>query len=254
MKWLITAMLSLLGFTAPACAQTLVSALSDQQIAINSGFSGQNLTLFGNVEPVPEMGQTTVKGPFDILIAIVGPPADRVTRRKERRLGIWVNAEQALYKDLPTFYYVASNRPLNAITDTATLNDRRLTPLSQIEAAADDPKAEDAGLFSAQLLRLMEKKGYFGANPAGVRFLSDTFYTARVALPADVPNGNFLAETYLFKDGQVVGYHAETFSVRKIGFERFVGSAAVKFPWAYGLAAIFMAIGTGWLGGVVFRR
>lgn len=253
MKWLWLVFASLLGFAVPAGAQTLVSALSDQQIAISSGFSGQNLTLFGNIEPTAGTGEKTVQGPFDILIAIVGPPADRVARRKERRLGIWVNAEQVTFRGLPTFFHLASNRPLKTIANAATLDDRQLTLLSRTRGAAE-PDAADADLFSRQLVRLMERKGYFGADPAGVRFLSDTFYTARVALPADVPNGTFLAETYLFKQGEMIGYHAETFSVRKIGFERFVGSAAIAYPWAYGLAAVLLAIGTGWLGGVVFRR
>ena len=47
---------------------------------------------------------------------------------------------------------------------------------------------------------------------------------------------------------------SDGFSVRKIGFERFLGLAAVQQPLLYGICAVILALFTGWLGGVVFRR
>ena len=42
--------------------------------------------------------------------------------------------------------------------------------------------------------------------------------------------------------------------MRKIGFERFLGLAAQQQPLLYGLVCVILALFTGWLGGVVFRR
>jgi hypothetical protein len=39
-----------------------------------------------------------------------------------------------------------------------------------------------------------------------------------------------------------------------MGFERFLYNAAVGQPFLYGLVCVILAIFTGWLGGVVFRR
>ena len=36
--------------------------------------------------------------------------------------------------------------------------------------------------------------------------------------------------------------------------ERFLELAATQQPALYGIACVLLAIGTGWLGGVVFRR
>ena len=42
--------------------------------------------------------------------------------------------------------------------------------------------------------------------------------------------------------------------VRKSGFERFVATSAESWPFAYGLAAIAIAILMGWTAGMVGRK
>ena len=56
------------------------------------------------------------------------------------------------------------------------------------------------------------------------------------------------------RGGEVVAERSDAFVVRKIGFERFLGLAATQQPLLYGIAAVILALFTGWLGGVVFRR
>ena len=65
--------------------------------------------------------------------------------------------------------------------------------------------------------------------------------------------GPYLAHTYVFKDGAGRRAH-RGFSVRKIGFERFLSSPAVQQPLLYGIVCVMLALFTGWLGGVVFKR
>ncbi|MDP3315795.1 MAG: TIGR02186 family protein, partial [Devosia sp.] len=60
--------------------------------------------------------------------------------------------------------------------------------------------------------------------------------------------------TYLFKDGEIIARKTNGFSVRKIGFESFLGLASRQQPLLYGLVCVVLAVFTGWLGGVVFRR
>ena len=69
-----------------------------------------------------------------------------------------------------------------------------------------------------------------------------------------VANGTFVAHTFLLHDKQVVAERTEAFLVRKTGFERFVFTASTQYPLVYGLVCVVLALGTGWLGSVVFRR
>ncbi len=250
-----SALLFILALLAPlpAQAEKLVATVSNNEIAITSNFVGEKLTLFGNIEPEAGATQRFVEGPYHVVIVITGPLQDRVARLKRQQLGIWMNSEQMVFKEFPSFYHVLASGQLADITDQATLERMALLPEAQTRIAAT-PGTADAAPFGRELVRLMTKEGYFGVNEQGVVFRSNTFYLAQVSLPSDATPGPYLARTYLFKNGAVIAEHAEGFSVRKIGFERFVGLAAQQQPLLYGLVAVALALFTGWLGGVVFRR
>jgi hypothetical protein len=52
----------------------------------------------------------------------------------------------------------------------------------------------------------------------------------------------------------VIAAATRDIEIRKTGFERFVATAAVKWPFIYGLVAILMSVGFGWGAGAIFRR
>ncbi len=240
-------------FTQPALAQRLVSKLSDQQISINSTFAGESLTLFGNVEPPIGKSEKTINGPFNIVITIQGPAITRVVRRKERQLGVWLNTQHVTFSSVPAFFHVMATGRLDNIADASVFEQLGIGIKSQIKGpdTSDTVRAE---LFREQLIRLMSKTKMFGIDEHRVSFLSPTFYTAQIILPANVPNGTYLAKTYVFKDGKLIDQRAERFYVRTTGAERFISNAARNFPLAYGFSAVLLALFTGWLGGVAFRR
>jgi len=250
MRWLLLALALLL--TTPAMAERLVTQVSQDVVSITSSFTGQTLTLFGSIEPDP--GTTDMpEGPYHVVITIEGPQQSRVARRKTNQFGIWLNTQQAEFEGFPSFYQVLSDARLTDITNPIMLAERQIPLESQARYSA---KAGwwDSLAFGQELVRLMVEKGMFRLNESGVTFRSNTLYFAQVNLPAEAPPGPYLAHTYLFKNGEIVGERTEGFSVRKIGFERFLGQSARQYPLLYGIVCVALALGTGWLGGVVFRR
>lgn len=247
----ILALLALLFATETAQGQRLVFRTSDPTISIHSNFAGETITLFGNIEP--SLDGTPPQGHFDIVMAVRGPVEDRVVRRKDRQFGVMLNAEQALFTRLPSFYQFLSTRPLDMILDPDILAERGLTPRAQAAAALSETDG-DPDEFTAELLRLMTNAGFYRTDERGIALLSRTFFSTRITLPANVPNGNFLAHTFVVQNGEIVAEGTQRFFVRKSGFERFVGEAAVGQPLLYGLATVLLALFTGWMGGVLFRR
>ncbi|RUT34509.1 hypothetical protein EMQ25_00660 [Arsenicitalea aurantiaca] len=247
------ALILLIALVVPAGAQRLVSTLSNQTVAISSSFDGETLTMFGNVEPAEETPLAAPQGPYEVVILVTGPLTDRVARRKTRQFGIWINTEQVLFERFPSYFHVLASRPLAEITTPATLAAEGILPEVQAERAARTDWWS-ATIYARELVRLMTERRYFGVEEPGVRFLSTTAYSAQLTLPHDVPNGAFLATTLVFSDGEIVARRAERFNVRKVGFERFLGNAAVQYPLFYGVFCVFLALFTGWLGGVVFKR
>lgn len=234
-----------------ARGQSLIFGSSDPTISIHSNFAGETITLFGNVEP--SVDGTPPQGSYDVIFVIRGPVEERVVRRKERQFGIMLNADHALFTGLPSFYRVLSSRPLEDILPAETIAERNLTAMHQAELALTESTG-NVELFERELVRLMSNANLFRTDERGVAFLSPTFFSTRVVLPANVPTGIFLAQALLVQNGEIVAQGAQRFFVQKSGFERFLGEAAIDQPLLYGLACVALALLTGWLGGVLFRR
>jgi uncharacterized protein (TIGR02186 family) len=249
---LLIALLSLLLLLGPAQGARLVSQLSNDNVEITSSYAGERLTFFGSIEPDAGSAEP-VEGPFHVIVAVVGPTQDRVARRKTNNFGIWINTEQVEYNNFPSYFHVLASGKLEDITDITTLTTNYILP----EAHTLSSETGDwwtGPVFGRQLVRLMTQQGFFGVQENGVNFLSSNFYSARLTLPSNAPPGPYIALTYVFKNGEIIARSSQGFAVRKIGFERFLALSSVQYPLLYGIVCVILALFTGWLGGVIFKR
>lgn len=242
---------ALLVLAVPAAAEKLVSTVSTPQVLITSSFDGATLSLFGSVEADDSGAQAD--GPYNVITIVTGPLQDRVTRLKTNRFGIWTNTEDVVFRHFPSFYAVIASGKLDTIASPDVLAEYVVRPEDQARQAAQDTGAK-AEKFSLELVRLMTEERHFLLREDGVRFLSSNAYAVNVALPSDVANGPFIVNTLVLKDGAVVAERSEGFSVRKSGFENFVFVMSRQQPLLYGIVCVVLALGTGWLAGVVFKR
>lgn len=240
--------------TMPAqAAARLISGISNDTVQITSSFDGERLTFYGTIAPEAGSTERVVEGPFQVVIVVLGPTQTRVARQRTNNFGIWLNTEQVQFERFPSYFHVLSSRRLLEITDIATLNEHLILPESY--AMAPNPAGFMKTLnFGRELIRLMSEEGLFGVQENGVQFLSDTFYSSQLTLPSNAPPGPYIAQTYVFKDGVLLARKSEGFAVRKIDFERFLALSATQQPFLYGLACVILALFTGWLGGVIFKR
>jgi len=98
----------------PANAEEIVLGLSQDEVAITANFDGDDILIFGAIKrdkPAPSDAQ------LGIIVTVAGPDVPVTVRRKDKRLGIWVNAEAVEIDVAPSFYAVATNLPLAAILD-----------------------------------------------------------------------------------------------------------------------------------------
>jgi uncharacterized protein (TIGR02186 family) len=246
-------LLAALLMVMPAQAERLVSQVSNDNVEITSSFDGERLTFFGRIAPDAGAAQDTVSGPYHVVVTVLGPTQNRVARRMTHNFGIWLNTDQVEFSNFPSYFHVLSSGRLADITDITTLTTNLILPESHT-LASNDADWWKRTIFGRELVRLMTEEGLFGIGEGDVHFLADDFYSARLTLPSNAPPGPYLALTYVFKNGEIVARRSEGFSVRKIGFERFLAISAVQQPLAYGVVCVILALFTGWLGGVIFRR
>lgn len=253
MMRLLLGILALIATMVPAQAERLISGISNDTVQITSSFDGERMTFFGTIAPEAGSQQRYVEGPYQVVIVILGPTQDRVARKKTHNFGIWLNTEQVEFKRFPSYFHVMSSKRLLEITDISTLNSNFILP----ESHAMVPN--QAGFmktlnFGRELIRLMSDEGLFGVQENGVQFMADNFYSAQLTLPSNAPPGPYIAQTYVFKNGEIIARKSDGFAVRKIDFERFLAQSSTQYPLLYGLACVALALFTGWLGGVLFRR
>jgi uncharacterized protein (TIGR02186 family) len=238
----------------PAAAERLVASLTNHHVMITSNYTGVELVLFGSVEQ--DAAAAGRHGPYDIVATITGPREALRTRRKQRVLGIWVNTQARSFVDPPAYLAVLANRPLDAITGADNL--RRLqigignTPLPElihndIGEVSNDP-------FRAALVRLMGERGLYSEQANAVTFLTPTLFRAAFLLPAQVPIGDYAVDVKLFASGNLIAHTDSAFEIVKVGFEQFVVNAARDHGILYGLAIAMIALLTGWIASVAFRR
>ena len=248
------ALVGLLVAVGAARAERLIVSLSNHHVMITSNYTGVDLVLFGSVER--DAAAAGRRSPYDIVATITGPRQPLRTRRKQRVLGIWVNTASRTFVDPPSYLAVLSSHPLEAITGAE--NARRLqlgianVPLPElinndIGEVSNDP-------FRAALVRLMQERGLYGEQPNAVTFLTPMLFRAAFSLPAQVPIGSYNVDVKLFADGNLIAHTDSAFEIVKVGFEQFVVAAAYEHGLLYGLATAVMALITGWIASVVFRR
>ncbi|MCA0016045.1 TIGR02186 family protein [Mesorhizobium sp. B292B1B] len=251
------ALLSLIA-AAAAKAQTpptegIQIGLSTDSVSITAGFSGADLTIFGSLEnPDPLVAR---QGRYDVIVVLEGPPKPVVVRRKDRVLGVWVNLESETFENVPVSYSVATTRPLQDITEPNSYRQLSLGASNlymQPADAGDSPATIEE--FTAALRERKAATGLYSENVGGVQFLSQTLFRATVRLAPNVPVGTHKARAFLFKSGLFIKESSAQLEIRKSGFEQSIFRVAHDYSFLYGVFAISLAMVTGWLGRLIFRK
>ena len=254
MSRLFAALAALPLLAAPAAAEHLTIALSTGDIRIDSDFTGDAITIFGVIE---RDAATVSRGaPYDIAVLVRGPTESVVARRKEPLLVLWVNRASEIFTAAPSYYALSSTRPLDEMATPQTL--RRLglgfanVPLQVAEAAegATDPDFRDA------FVRLRKEAGLYSEFAGGVDFIgtSNSVFRSAAWIPSNAPDGRYTVEVFLFSGSAFLAHETAPLNVTKVGFEQFMFEASHNNALLYGLACVLLALFTGWLAGVVFRR
>ena len=239
----------------PAKAERLVTSLSTYRISIASNFTGADLVLFGTVDR--DAATVPRRGGYDIVVTVIGPRQTIVTWRRERVLGIWVNAESRTFVDAPTYLAALANRPIEAIAGPE-LQRRLQIGLNNVllpqDIAGDVADVVRDDPFRMAFVRLRSEQGLYLERTNAVTFLTPTLFRSAIPLPADAPIGTYEVDVKLFADGTMIARERSAFELYKVGFEQVVANAARNHGVLYGLSTAGLALLVGWLASVVFRR
>ncbi|MEC7464240.1 MAG: TIGR02186 family protein [Pseudomonadota bacterium] len=243
MARLLSFLLALLVIIPAAKSQRLALDLSNDEVAISTGFTGTELLLFGATE-----------GHGDIVVTVVGPRSDEVVWRKERVAGIWVSGDSITFKSAPAYYLIAASRPLQEIASPEILHQMQIG-VAEIELSTGSQRSDaEVAAYREALIRNKKRRRLYSQDISNIKIVRDLLFRSTIPFPASVPTGEYQITVYLFKNGEPVSQQTTSLPVRKVG----LGAQLYKFAHQqaplYGAIAIAIALLAGWLAGVIFRR
>ena len=251
MRYLLTLLVLCLASAAQAqtAREEVVLGLSQTRVSISTNFDGSEILVFGAIKretPIPRQ-------PLDVIVTIAGPSEPLVVRRKDRRLGIWVNTAENRIDSAPSYYAVATSGPWQeVIRDTEDLR-HKISITRAIRSVGAPADIGDARLFTRALIRIRQENGLYQTLENAVEVDQQTLFRTSIALPANLTEGPYKTRVFLTRDGHVVSTFETEIDVYKVGIERFLYKLSRNQPLVYGLLSLAIAIVAGWIASAVFR-
>ena len=223
--------------------------VSQSRIEVRQGFTGADLLLYGAV-----IAPGAERPDYDIVVVLKGPAEAIRMREKERIAGIWMNSGSSDFQSAPSFFAVASSKPVEDLVDERTaaifeLGTRfiQLSPVGEIEPI-------EQARFASGLVDMRQREGLYSEDPEGVRISEGVLYQARINLPSNVTTGPYTAETFAIAGGRVLASATAKIEVVKVGLEGRVVLEAGRNSFLYGAFAILLSVSMGLLAGRFFAR
>lgn len=247
-RLLASLVLSLIAL--PALCEEVVLGMSQNRVAITANFDGSEILLFGAVkreEPI------TLDPQLEVIIAVSGPQLPVTVRRKDKRFGIWVNVDSVEVDEAPSFYAVASSKPLADILSSVEDQRHHITIPQSIRLVGEAREGIDPAVFAEAMMRIRTNAGLYKVQEGTVEFSKQTLFNTRIALPANLTEGDYSTRVFLTRGGKVVSHFETQIDVRKVGLERWLFNLSRQQPLMYGLLSLAIAIAAGWGASAAFR-
>jgi len=233
----------------PATAEEVVLGLSSDKVRITATFEGSEVLVFGAVKREAAIPDE----PLDVIVTIAGPSMPLTMRRKERVLGIWVNTDAVEIDQAPSFYAVATTRPLEQVLSNVEDLRHRVSINRAIRSVGAPAEVADAQTFTDALIRIRKKNQSYQMLEGAVALDEQTLFRTAIELPANLTEGSYQTRILLTRGGEVVSQFETAIEVRKVGLERWIYTLSREQPMIYGLMSLAIAIAAGWGASAAFR-
>ena len=137
----------------------MVTGISTDNIALNATFDGSELFVFGAIRrdaPTPPDA-----GPLDVIITIKGPPASVTGPPQGAPLRHLDEHRLARVRQAPSFYAVATTRPLDDILSETERLRYQIGMDQAVRRVGGHDTIDDTTAFTDALVRLREQTGTY---------------------------------------------------------------------------------------------
>ncbi|WP_019218991.1 TIGR02186 family protein [Bartonella florencae] len=239
------------AFIDPVHHETIQVIVTTNRITVDAHFDGRDLYIAGVLENIDPLYSR--QNPYDVVVSLEGQARPMVMREKKRNAGVWVNADSLIFKNVPLFYSMVTTRAIDEIARVEEYK-RLGLGLSYLFLQTDEQDQKKVQIFRNELIKLQTAKDLYHEEVGGVRFGSGALFTAYFRLPANIPVGHYQVRAYLFRNGQFIDSTTTTLEIVKAHIAYTIFHAAQKHSFLYGVFAVIVAMSTGFLCRLIFRK
>ena len=219
----------------------IIADISDNKINIDVGFKGTKLLFFGVID---EEG--------DVVVSVTGPRKIVKVRKKEKKMGVWLNSDTKVFFDVPSYYYVASTRPLEEL-DAENVLQINQVGIENIRFAGAEEQVERE-IWVNGIIKSMIQAGRYNPKQGLIQISDKRLFKTELNFSAELVDGQYLVDTLLLKDGNVIAAKRSFINVSKSGYGEKIYKMANNNSLFYGLTAVFFAIVFGFIIHEITRR
>lgn len=235
------------AISSETTSSTVVSDIENKVVDITSNFNGSELFIFGASR---EVETSEIENTHGIIIEVIGTTKTRTIRKKEKKLGIWVNSFEEEIVGVPDFYHITSSKNINLLLTEARQKENQVGIKNIIRKQNNDIETE---LVEA-LIRIKSGKNLYQFKEAQLAFKDNTLFSTKVILPNNIAEGFYVIKTYLTNHSKITDIDKQLLVVKKVGLGAFLFDMAHNAPFTYGIFSIIVALFSGWIASEVFKR
>ena len=244
-KYLLT--LLVLAFTtsgAFANPQNFVSAISSNEINIDSNFNGKTILLFGAKSSAGKL-----------IIAIRGPQKDFLVTKKDKLFGIWHNSKRLRFKDASSYYAIFSTFDDNIISNDLLKKFNLGTDNLLFETIKNKSiNNEEKINFTYELVKNLKSENLYSKGTGRINFLDETLFKIDLEFPKNISQGAYSVDLYFINEGTLESFQTIPIYVNQIGLSAKISRAAYESSFFYGILSVILALLIGWIANYVFNR
>ncbi|MBF95963.1 MAG: hypothetical protein CFH34_01140 [Alphaproteobacteria bacterium MarineAlpha9_Bin4] len=223
--------------------ENLIAEFLDNQIYMDVGFTGEKLSYFGALDT-----------PGDLVIIVTGPRKKIKVLKKEKKIWLWINSKSRIFSDVPTYYFVASSKPLNQIKNDSFLKINQIGLNNLRFEGAEEIEDEGRLEWREGIIQSMKKIGNYNSSHGKIEIIDNRLFKTEISFPSDISEGTYIVDTLLLNEEKVVGSKRSFINVSKSGLGEKVYLFATKNSLIYGAFAVLMAMLFGFLVNELIRR
>ncbi len=222
-----------LSFFCNSCygKQNLIAGFLDNNIDIDVGFTGKKLSYFGAID---------IQG--DLVIIVTGPRKKIKVFKKEKKIWFWLNSSSRIFADVPSYYFVATSRPLNQMKNDSFLKINQIGLENLRFEGAEEIEEIERAKWRNGIIDSMKKMGNYFSKNGNIDIIDEHLFKTEISFSSDIAEGVYIVDTLLLKNDSVIGSNRSFINVSKSGLGEKVYLFATEKGLLYGIFAVIAAM------------